>query len=171
MKSFARIGSILIAFLTPAFVFAQTFTQQYSPFGGQNYSGNLVNFFTGIGSGSYSYGSMGGTGIEYVAIKAIMLINTVAVPLLFAVAFIMFLYGVAKAYIFSHGDPDEVKQEHQFVLWGVVGFAVMISLWGLVNIVANTFGLQGQFGPVQPSAVLPQGQQNVFGNTFNNTLY
>lgn len=162
MKSLARIGSILVALLTPAFVFAQQFTQSYSPFGAQNPSGNLVNFFTGIGS--YSSGFTGGTGVEYIAIKIIVLINTVAVPLLLAVAFIMFLYGVAKAYIFSHGDPDEVKQGHQFVLWGVVGFAVMVSLWGLVNIVANTFGLQGQFGPVQPSAILPQGQQNFFSN-------
>ena len=102
-----------------------------------------------------------GSGVEYIAIKAIFFINSIAVPLLIAVAFIVFLYGVFKAYILSHGDQGEVQQGHQFVLWGVVGFAVMISLWGLVNIVANTFGLQYQGGPMQPSSILQGGAQPV----------
>ena len=117
--------------------------------------------------GSYSYGPMGGAGIEYIAIKIITLINNVSVPLLLTVTFIMFLYGVFQSYILSHGDAEEVKQGHHLILWGVVGFAVMISLWGLVNIVANTFGLQNQFAPLQPSAILPMigPQTNIFGNT------
>lgn len=125
-----------------------------NPYYPQNYSGNLVNYFTGIGSGSFVGPVMPGSGIEYIAVKIIVLINSVAVPLLFAVAFIMFLYGVFKSYILSHGDPDEVKQGHHLILWGIVGFAVMISLWGLVNIVANTFGLQNQFAPLQPNSYL-----------------
>jgi uncharacterized membrane protein len=72
------------------------------------------------------------------------IINLILVPLLFAVAFIVFLYGVAVTYIFSNGDAEKVAEGHRLVLWGVIGFAVMVSLWGLVNIVANTFGLGGQ---------------------------
>jgi len=125
-------------------------------YGQQNYSGNLVNYFiNGIGGGGYA--PMGGAGVEYIAIKIIGLINGVAVPLLFAVAFILFLYGVAKTYIFSHGDPDEIKQGHSLILWGIIGFVVMVSLWGLVNIVSNTFGLQNQFVPMQPNSYLPSG--------------
>ncbi len=80
----------------------------------------------------------------------ITVINSVLVPLLFAIAFIVFLYGVAKAYIFSAGDPEAVKGGHKLILWGVIGFAVMISLWGLVNVVANTFGLTGSYAPPPP---------------------
>lgn len=132
---------------------------------GQNSAQNLVNFFN-FGS-SYPYGPVaGGTGIEYIAMKAIWLINSVAVPLLFAIAFIMFLYGVAKTYIFSNGDPDEVGQGHKLILWGIIGFVVMISLWGLVNIVANTFGLQfgtqNSFVPMQPNSYLLPGVPPVY---------
>ena len=74
----------------------------------------------------------------------VFLINSVLVPVLFAIAFVVFLYGVARAYIFSRGDAEEVKKGHTLILWGLIGFAVMISIWGLVNIVANTFGLTGQ---------------------------
>ncbi len=77
-----------------------------------------------------------------IGVTLLYLINSILVPLLFAVAFITFLYGVARTYIFSLGDESEVKKGHRLILWGIIGFVVMISLWGLVNIVANTFGLQ-----------------------------
>ena len=85
-----------------------------------------------------------------VANTLIYLINNVAVPVIFALAFIVFLWGIAKAYIFSAGDPEEVKKGHQLILWGLIAFAVMISIWGLVNVVANTFGLGGYYAPPLP---------------------
>ncbi len=94
----------------------------------------------------------GGYGISGIAITIINVINGVLVPLLFAVSFIVFLYGIARAYIFSVGDPERVKEGHKIILWGLIAFAVMISLWGLVNVVANTFGLQGSFALPQPTS-------------------
>jgi hypothetical protein len=90
------------------------------------------------------------TGICGVANTIIYLINDVLVPVIFALAFIVFLYGVAKAYIFSSGSEDAVSQGHRLILWGIIGFVVMISLWGLVNVVASTFGLGGGSAPLLP---------------------
>lgn len=87
-----------------------------------------------------------------IGVMFIDLINGVLVPLIFAIAFIMFLWGVAKAYILSGGDADAVSQGHRLILWGVIGFAVMISLWGLVNVVATSFGLQGVTAPPTPTS-------------------
>jgi hypothetical protein len=83
------------------------------------------------------------------------LINSVLIPVLFALAFIVFLYGIAKAYIFSAGDEEGVKKGHKLLLWGVIGFVVIISLWGIVNVVANTFGLSGSYAPPTPSSISP----------------
>lgn len=90
--------------------------------------------------------------ISSVAYTILYIINSILVPVLFALAFIVFLYGVAKTYIFSVGDEGGVKEGHKLILWGIVGFVVMISLWGLVNIVANTFGLAGSFAPRPPQS-------------------
>lgn len=95
-------------------------------------------------------GSCTGYGIGCIAGQIVAIINNILVPLLFAIAFIVFLYGITKAYIFSHGEPGEVSEGHKLILWGVIGFAVMISLWGLVNIVSFTFGLTGQVVPSLP---------------------
>jgi hypothetical protein len=91
--------------------------------------------------------------ITDLASTLIYIINSVLVPLVFAIAFIVFLYGVAKAYIFSHGDPAEVGKGHQLILWGLIGFFVMLSIWGLVNVVVNTVGLGGISAPTPPTSV------------------
>lgn len=101
--------------------------------------------FGGFGGG---FGGCSGT-VCGVADTILYLINGVAVPLLFAVSFIVFLYGVANKYIIHPDDPSE---GHSFVLYGIVGFVIMISIWGLVNIVANTFGLQGAYAPPLPTS-------------------
>lgn len=101
-------------------------------------------FGTGFGMGGCTSTICG------VASTVLYLINNVLVPVLFALAFTVFLYGIAKAYIFSNGDPEKVKEGHKLLLWGIIGFVVMISLWGLVNVVANTFGLYGASAPRTP---------------------
>ena len=103
-----------------------------------------ISFGVSIGTGACA-GSICALGSTI-----LYLINNVLVPVIFALAFIVFIYGVVKAYIFSGGEPAEVSKGHKLILWGIVGFAVMISLWGLVNVVANTFGLGGYSAPYLP---------------------
>jgi len=109
-----------------------------------------ISFGVSVGSGCVGFVCSMGNEILYV-------INNILVPVLFAVAFIVFIYGVFKAYILSGGDEGEVKKGHQLVLWGIIGFAVMLSLWGLVNVVSNTFGLAGYGTPMFPTATPGSG--------------
>lgn len=109
------------------------------------------SFGSGGGFGGIGIGACANT-ICGVGALILFIINSVLVPVLFAIAFIVFLIGVAKAYIFSHGDPAKVAEGHKLVLWGVVAFAVMLSLWGLVNVIASTFGLAGYSAPPTPTS-------------------
>lgn len=102
---------------------------------------------------SFGIGPLAGSCGSYIGCVAdtvIYVINSVLVPVLFAVAFIVFLYGVALKYIFSAGDTAKVSEGHKLILWGLIAFVVMISLWGLVNVVSNTFGLSGYGAPPLP---------------------
>lgn len=71
----------------------------------------------------------------------IALINGVFVPVLYAVAFLVFLYGVFKYFILGADNDTERETGRQFVLWGLIGFVVILSVWGLVAVVSSTFGL------------------------------
>jgi hypothetical protein len=146
MKTTVRIASSLAVFLAPALALAQTVGVGGGP------QTVTTGFSYGFISASSSFlGSCVG-GIACVASMILYIINSILVPVLFAVAFLTFLYGIAKAYIFSHGEPGEVEQGHKLVLWGLIGFVVMVSLWGLVNVVANTFGLSGAGAPRLPKS-------------------
>lgn len=113
-------------------------------------SGTCRNAATGgvpSGSGSGNYGSSGsGGGINQAPIKAysdsiINIINGILVPLLMAVAFIVFLYGVFNYFIAGASSEDKRAEGRIFVLYGVIGFAVILSVWGLVNLLLTTFNL------------------------------
>lgn len=150
MRSFVRSITVCAVLIAPILASAQELRTNYvvpgvSSESSQIYSGGIFGRPSiGIGFGG------GGYGINGIAITIIDVINNVLVPLLFAVSFIVFLYGIARAYIFSVGDPEKVKEGHKIILWGLMAFAVMVSLWGLVNVVANTFGLQGPYTLSQP---------------------
>lgn len=68
------------------------------------------------------------------------LLNRTVVPLLITVALIMFLFGVVK-FIANSGDEAGRKEGKQFILWGIIGLFVMISIFGILSVLVNTFGV------------------------------
>lgn len=76
--------------------------------------------------------------IQYLIAYVIDLINRDLVPLVFAIAFAMFLFGVFRFYFLKGTDPKAREEGKGFIIWSVVAFAVMLSVWGLVNIVRGT---------------------------------
>lgn len=77
--------------------------------------------------------------IGYTICKIGNLINSL-VPVLLALGVVYFVFGVVQYVI---GGGEEAKtQGRDRMIWGIVGFAVIVGMWGLVNIVANTFNLK-----------------------------
>lgn len=73
-------------------------------------------------------------------------INT-GVYLIIAFATIMFVYNIVKYFIVK---TDENRAEaSMYLLYSIIGLAVIISFWGLVNVVTNTFGLNNTRPPVE----------------------
>lgn len=74
------------------------------------------------------------------------IINNSVIPLIFALAVLMFVWGVVQ---FVINSDEEAKKEKgkQFMLWGIIALTVMISVWGLVGILSSTFGIKGSVLP------------------------
>ena len=80
-------------------------------------------------------------------------INGVLVPVLFAVAFIVFIWGVFQTFILGQGSDDAKEKGKNLMLWGLIGFFVMVSVWGLVNILTGSVGFGNSGAPTAlPSA-------------------
>ena len=81
------------------------------------------------------YGPTFGSLVMYI----ISIINNTIVPLIFAVAFLVFIWGVFQYFI---AKSEEAKENGKnLILYGLIGFFVMVSVWGLVNILVGTFSL------------------------------
>jgi hypothetical protein len=72
-------------------------------------------------------------------IRFIKSILNVALPLIIAVAVVWFVWNMFK--IFLAGDEEAKASAKTNAIYGIVGIFLMISVWGLVNILYNTFGL------------------------------
>jgi hypothetical protein len=77
------------------------------------------------------------------------LISRSVIPLLFVVAIAIFIFGVVK-YIANGADETKREEGRQFMFWGIIAFFVMVSIWGLVALLRDTFGVNN---------VIPQLQQ------------
>ena len=77
-------------------------------------------------------------------------IFSVFVPVIIAAALILFLYGIAK--FIAGSDNEQTRTEGKtLMIWGVVALFVMISVWGLVQILTGTFGIDAGTVPFFPA--------------------
>jgi len=61
------------------------------------------------------------------------------ITFLFALALVYFFYGVFK-FIANSGNDAGQKEGKSHMLWGIVGLAIMVSVYGLLNLVVGTIG-------------------------------
>ncbi|MFZ1987508.1 MAG: hypothetical protein WAV21_00520 [Minisyncoccia bacterium] len=88
--------------------------------------------------------------IDSLLIRILELINNVAIPLIFAGAFLLIVFGVFRYFIAGGADEEKRKEGRTFILYGIIGLAVMFSVWGLVNVLVNTFGFDSIGRPALP---------------------
>jgi hypothetical protein len=69
------------------------------------------------------------------------LMNTVLVPVIFVLAFLVFIWGIVKYFFIGGADEASRSGGRQFILWGLIGMVVLFSVWGLVNLLLSTLGL------------------------------
>jgi len=60
--------------------------------------------------------------------------------LLIGISLVVFLWGIFK---FVKSDGDDKQAGRELMFWGIVALFVMISMWGLVAILRNTFNFSG----------------------------
>lgn len=76
--------------------------------------------------------------------KIIAFINDVLIPLIFAVALLMFIYGMFKYFIAGGADEGNREDGKQLMLYSILGFVLMVSIFGIVNLIANGLGFSKQ---------------------------
>jgi len=72
-------------------------------------------------------------------VSAIVSIITILIGIIFALTFLVFIWGVVKSWIIGGGDTESVENGKKIVVTGIVALTVMVAIWGILAILKNTF--------------------------------
>ena len=71
--------------------------------------------------------------------KVNALILNPLILLLFAIAFVYFIYGVITFIKLEPGDSKK-KEALNSIIWGIVGMLIMFSVYGIIRFILDSFG-------------------------------
>ena len=65
----------------------------------------------------------------------------ILIPLAIAFAIFEFVRGIIK-YITAGGEPKGREEARNTIIYGVIGLFAIVSVWGLVKLIGDSFGVQ-----------------------------
>ena len=71
-------------------------------------------------------------------------INNVLIPLVFAVALLIFIWGMFRFFIYGGHEDEEREKGKSLMIWSIVAFVLMVSIFGIVNLIAGGLGWSGK---------------------------
>lgn len=63
-----------------------------------------------------------------------------ATPIVVALALLYFFWGLAT-YILNASNDEKKKEGKNIMIWGILALFIMVSVWGIINVVRDTFNL------------------------------
>ncbi len=82
------------------------------------------------------------TGAQELAFRLNKFIINPLIILLFSLAFLYFMIGMLQ-FLRNAGNPKMRGDGQQHMLWGVLGMVIMVGVFGIINLLVNTFGIKG----------------------------
>lgn len=74
-----------------------------------------------------------GVVFEFISILQIL------IPIMVAVAFIVFFWGVSK-FILNSSKPDDIKNGKNYMMWAIIALFVLVSFRGIIALLVGEFG-------------------------------
>lgn len=77
----------------------------------------------------------------------------ILVTLMFVLALLVFAYGMIR-FILAAGDANGVSEAKGYILWGVIGMAVLGSIFGIIVFIRSFFGISNSPGSLQAPSIV-----------------
>ena len=75
-----------------------------------------------------------------------------AILLIFSAGFLMFMWGMVQ-FLINVENSSKREEGKQHMIWGVVGMLIMISVYGILSLLDNTFQLGALNGNIDTSRI------------------
>ena len=67
--------------------------------------------------------------------------NNILIPFILGIGFLVFVWGMFKFFILGGANDEEKEKGKSLMVWATLGFVLVIIFWGVVNLVAQSTGL------------------------------
>lgn len=64
------------------------------------------------------------------------------IPIFISIAVVYLIYAIVR-YVIA-GNEEEKEAGKKMMIWGVIGLFVILSIWGIVNVLVKTLNLDNQ---------------------------
>jgi hypothetical protein len=112
-----------------------------------NLSGTAPSLVPLTGTSSSTCSLQGNPKFQDLLCYITKIINDAVIPLIFAIATVAFVWGVVQFFFLNPSEESKKAQGRQFMIWGIISLAVMLSVWGLVGLLGSTFNIDTDFLP------------------------
>lgn len=99
-----------------------------------------------------AFAQSGGRGLDS-TLKTIGELIGTATPIVVALALLYFFWGLAM-FILNAGDEDKKNKGRAVMIWGIIALFIIVSVWGLIGLVQQSFGISGEKNIPIPSVDL-----------------
>lgn len=95
-------------------------------------------------------------GLSRLVFQVSALIQSV-IPIIIGLSILMFLWGIFKFFFLANDDAGRTDGK-KFIIWGLIALVVMVSIWGLVNILRSAIiPSDAENNPIPAPIVIPPG--------------
>jgi hypothetical protein len=93
-----------------------------------------------------TYAQEGGS-LQGLLVGILGFINGTIIPLILGIAFLIFLINAVRFFIIGGDNTESQENARSLALYGVGAFVLILSLWGMVNFLADGFGFNNDEAP------------------------
>ncbi len=79
-------------------------------------------------------------------------LNYSVIPFFFAIAILFIFVNVTRYFIIDTGDAASRDKARSFILYAVIALVVLSSIWGIINIVSRSLGINDE-APICPDYI------------------
>ncbi len=77
--------------------------------------------------------------------------QTFLIPFILGIGFLVFVWGMFQFFIVGGANDDAKEKGKSLMIWAIVGFVMILILWGIVNLIVDSIGLEDALTAPIPS--------------------
>jgi len=86
--------------------------------------------------------------LQTMLVGTLKFFNSTLIPFLMAIGFLFFVINVLRFFIIGGSNEEGQEKAKRLAIYGVAAFVMIVTFWGIINLIASSIGLDGCTQPL-----------------------